>query len=124
MRISEKAENYRRPHPAGWAHKKGDPFGWFEVPTKLGGPFLRILASTPDDSALEFDHVSVSLPMRCPTWEEMCKVKDLFFEEEDQVIQYHPPKSEYVNNHRFCLHLWKWTKGKLPSPKLTEVGVK
>ena len=23
------------------------------------------------------------------------------------MIQYHPPKSQYVNNCRNCLHLWK-----------------
>lgn len=52
-------------------------------------------------------HVSVSLARRCPTWEEMCRVKDIFWGEDECVVQFHPPKSEYVNLHPYCLHLWK-----------------
>lgn len=44
---------------------------------------------------------------RCPTWDEMCIVKDMFWDEEDCVIQFHPPKSEYVNVHPHVLHLWR-----------------
>ncbi len=54
-----------------------------------------------------WEHVSVSFSTRCPTWEEMCKVKDMFWNEDECVVEYHPPKSEYVNNHPYCLHLWR-----------------
>jgi hypothetical protein len=54
-----------------------------------------------------WDHVSVSLPDRCPTWEEMCRVTELFFHDDETVMQLRPPKSSYVNNHEFCLHLWR-----------------
>ncbi len=56
-----------------------------------------------------WEHVSVSIPgqRRCPPWEEMCRIKDLFWDEGDLVIQYHPPKSDYVNNHPYTLHLWR-----------------
>ena len=54
-----------------------------------------------------WEHVSVSLRNRCPTWEEMCRVKDIFWGEDECVVQFHPPKSEYVNLHTYCLHLWK-----------------
>lgn len=54
-----------------------------------------------------WEHVSVSYPNRCPTWEEMCRVKEMFWNEDECVVQYHPPKSEYVNNHSYCLHLWR-----------------
>lgn len=68
-----------------------------------GSSTIRVVASTGHN----WDHVSVSLVDRCPTWEEMCIVKDLFFDEEECVVQYHPPKSRYVNIHPFCLHLWR-----------------
>lgn len=55
----------------------------------------------------DWEHVSVSFPNRCLTWEEMCRVKDMFWNEDECVVQYHPPKSEYVNNHPYCLHLWR-----------------
>lgn len=44
-----------------------------------------------------WEHVSVSLNNRCPTWEEMCMVKDIFWGEDECVIQFHPPKS--ANQH-------------------------
>ena len=53
------------------------------------------------------EHVSVSLRRRCPTWDEMCMVKDIFWADEECVVQFHPPKSKYVNFHPYCLHLWR-----------------
>jgi hypothetical protein len=67
-------------------------------------------------NSYDWEHVSVSFTYRCPVWEEMCKVKDIFFNEEESVVQYHPPKSNYVNHHPYCLHLWKPLKEKIPLP--------
>ena len=63
-----------------------------------------------------WEHVSVSLKNRCPTWEEMCTVKDIFWGDEECVVQYHPPKSEYVNTHPYCLHLWKKIGSEFETP--------
>lgn len=71
-----------------------------------------------------WDHVSVSFKDRCPTWEEMCVVKDIFFEPEECCVEYHPPQSEYVNNHPFCLHIWKPQDQEIPSPPAWMVGIK
>lgn len=71
---------------------------------------------------LGWDHVSVSRSGRCPDWEEMCRVKDAFFEPEECVIQFHPPKSRYVNMHPFCLHLWRPQNVELPMPDPLMVG--
>lgn len=71
-----------------------------------------------------WDHVSVSLPDRCPTWDEMCRIKDLFFDEHECVMQLHPPKSEYVNNAVTCLHLWRPQAQAIPRPESWMVGVK
>lgn len=74
-----------------------------------------------------WQHVSVSIfgSSMTPSWDLMCKVKDLFWNEDETVIQFHPPKSSYVNNHPGCLHLWRCTDGRefpLPDPIL--VGIK
>ena len=37
-----------------------------------------------------WDHVSVSYRNRCCTWEEMCQIKDMFFRDDETVVQYHP----------------------------------
>lgn len=74
-----------------------------------------------------FEHVSMDGKKRMPTWEEMCELKDMFFAEDECCVQYHPPKSEYVNNIPYCLHIWKPIEqfsGKLPVPPSLLVGVR
>lgn len=64
-----------------------------------------------------WEHVSVHRANgKIPTWEEMCAIKDFFFKEEEVVVQYHPKKSEYVNIHQGCLHLWRPLNEKMPTP--------
>lgn len=75
-------------------------------------------------SGFGWEHVSVSRRDRCPTWDEMCLVKALFWDDDDCVIQHHPPCSEYVNNHPYCLHLWRPIDVSLPMPPSILVGVK
>lgn len=84
--------------------------GAFLVP--CGGLDLRVIAS----DGMGWDHVSVSLADRCPTWEEMTHVKDLFFDPGECVIQYHPPKAVYRNAHEYCLHLWRPQNEPIPLP--------
>ena len=73
-----------------------------------------------------WDHVSVS-PLKkkiVPSWEMMCKVKDIFFEPEEAVIQIHPPKDEYVNNMSNCLHLWRANDKEMTLPPSFMVGLR
>jgi hypothetical protein len=71
-----------------------------------------------------WEHVSISTPTRCPTWEEMCRVKGWFWEPEDCVMQLHPPESNYVNCHPYCLHLWRPIEQEIPQPPSEFVGTK
>lgn len=98
--------------------------GAFLVPFKAGGSLraaalLRVLASNGDG----WDHVSVSLGTRCPTWEEMDYVKRLFFKPDETVMQLHVPAGDNVNNHPYCLHLWRPHKGEIPRPPAEFVGI-
>lgn len=106
-----------------WGTAPGTPYGLFFVPFKVGQTPLKVMAS-PFDGQEEWEHVSASLPNRCPTWEEMAYLKSLFWKPEDTVLQFHPPESEYVNNHRYCLHLWRNTKTQIPTPPSILVGLK
>lgn len=72
----------------------------------------------------DWDHVSVSHRRRCPTWDEMCAIKDIFWHGEECVVQYHPPESEYVNNCATCLHMWKPQLQSVPVPPSIFVGIK
>ena len=74
-----------------------------------------------------WEHVSIDGKNRTPTWDEMCSIKDMFFSDDECCVQYHPPKSEYVNNIPHCLHIWKPIEqysGVLPIPPSLFVGIK
>lgn len=74
-----------------------------------------------------WEHVSIDGKHRMPTWEEVCHLKDMFFSDDECCVQYHPPKSEYVNNIPYCLHIWKPIEqysGVLPIPPSFLIGVK
>ena len=90
--------------------------GIFKVPLgkKHNNPLVaRCIASDGEG----WEHVSVSLNRkRCPTWDEMCMLKILFWDEDDCVIQYHPPGPVYVNDHEFVLHMWRPTDQEIPMP--------
>lgn len=62
-----------------------------------------------------WEHVSVSpYGGKTPTWDDMCRVKDMFWDDGEEVIQIHPKKSEYVNIMDNCLHLWRHKELVLP----------
>jgi hypothetical protein len=65
-----------------------------------------------------WEHVSVTLIQegRSPLWEEMCVIKDLFWSKDACVLQFHPPESEYVNSHPYCLHLWRKIGSEIETP--------
>jgi hypothetical protein len=93
--------DYDSPFGASW--------GLFYIPIapKL---FLKVLSSgvtSATEGPQAWEHVSVSLPNRTPTWEEMVRVKDLFWGAEELVLQFHPPRSQYVSHCGNCLHLWR-----------------
>lgn len=73
-----------------------------------------------------WEHVSMA-PYRhsyVPSWDDMCRLKDLFFRETEWVVQFHPPASEYVNNVANCLHLWRPIEETMPTPPSWMVGLK
>lgn len=73
-----------------------------------------------------WEHVSLAPynSRQLPTWDIMCRLKDMFFYDEEVVVQYHPAKSEYVNNVPNCLHLWRPIDQTLPTPPTIYVGIK
>lgn len=92
--------------------------GCFWIPDPRGGPALAVIAS----SGAGWDHVSVSLPHRCPTWAEMERVKRLFFREGETAMQLHVPATDHVNHHPYCLHLWRPLDREIPRPPAIFVG--
>jgi hypothetical protein len=120
--------------------------GAFHLESPEPGWRLSLICSdgteAPDVPEWQWEHVSVhayrtrqvdvvgllgraeSVPkMRTPNWREMAYVKALCWDDEDVVIQFHPRKSEYVNNHPHVLHLWRPRLVEIPTPPPELVGV-
>jgi len=100
--------------------------GFFVIPHfRIFGYELRCQVSDGEG----WEHVSVTVApkgknaTRCPTWEEMCWIKDLFWDKDECVIQYHPAEKDYVSMHHFCLHLWRPIDQKMPVPDPLMVGI-
>lgn len=97
----------------------GDSFaGCFVVP--LNGAELRCVAS----AGLGWDHVSVSVEGRCPTWPEMSHVFSLFAEPDETWMQLHVPAPQHVNCHPYCLHIWRPHHQVIATPPAFMVGLK
>ena len=92
--------------------------GAFMIPYSNSNATLRVIAS----DGKRWEHVSVSTPDRTPTWEEMDFIKGLFWEPQDCVMQLHPPRSNWVNLHPYCLHLWRPIGQEIPQPPRYLVG--
>jgi len=108
LKIPLDLEVYRRPH---WTDPKdmGDRHnGCFQIPKR----FMVIVASSGEG----WEHVSVSVKDRCPTWEEMEWVKRRLWEDTDTVMQLHVPPAEHKNLHPYCLHLWRPLQAEIPRP--------
>jgi len=73
-----------------------------------------------------WEHVSVSArkdrQVRTPTWTEMQRIKEIFWDAEDVVVQFHPKESQYVNQHPHTLHMWRPVDVELPTPPKGAVG--
>lgn len=63
---------------------------------------LTAIASTMGGTA----HISVSAPGRYPTWDEISSIKDIVFPDRSMAMLL-PPRSEHVNIHETCLHIWE-----------------
>lgn len=123
-------EAYRSKDIPGRKSRPGDLFGVFQFLYKRAAfqTYIHVIASDGKDSdgsyIFPWEHVSAHVSCevykqvmeRCPTWEEMCYIKDLFWDAEDTVMQLHPPKSMYVNKHPHVLHLWRPVSVKIPLP--------
>lgn len=69
------------------------------------------------DEAGLMEHVSVSSYKRkqLPTWDDMCKLKEMFFRPNEMVVQIHPAECRYIHGVSSpggkplenVLHLWR-----------------
>ena len=80
---------------------------------------IDFLMTNPFDG---FEHISVHIQddgeQQIPSWEEMRKIKDIFWDDDDIVAQYYPSKESYIYSHENTIHLFRCSSGLLPHPVL------
>jgi hypothetical protein len=101
-----------------WGWEGDETCGAFRVPLPLKNISTVVIASI----GMGWDHVSVSLADRCPTWNEMEYIKRMFFNPLETVMQLHVPASDHINYHPYCLHLWRPLEAIIPRPPASLVG--
>lgn len=108
-------EKYRI-RSGSWGGYTGTLEGAFIIPALFNNRELAVIASNRE----LWEHVSVHAFRRrdsyTPTWDEMCYVKSLFWDDENVVMQLHPKKREYRNMHPNVLHLWRPVSIAIPTP--------
>lgn len=110
-------EQFRKGFPR-YPSKEGDPFGVFVIPNAMAPKKRQLNVIACDGVETGWEHISVSVGITRipPSWEEMCFVKDLFWNEDECVVQFHPTKSDYINIHAGVLHMWKCVNQQFPMP--------
>ena len=86
--------------------------GFFLVPSPVDRVKLVVIASDGDG----WDHVSVSRKTRTPNWKEMSFIKELFFNDDETVMQLHVPIKDHINMCKTALHLWRPHNYVIPTP--------
>ena len=73
-----------------------------------------------------WEHFSIN-PIKndkTPSWDFMCKMKEMFFKDDEACVEYHPAKKDYISQLDHCLHIWRPLEKELPVPPAIYVGLK
>lgn len=99
---------YRIVHPF-FPEEIGDEHNGFFFMDILGRNFY--IGASVSSNGLQ--HISVSAPGKgriVPTYEEICEIRNKFFEPSEQVIHFFDVDSKDINLNEKCLHLWSSEK--------------
>lgn len=99
---------------------RGHPVGDY-VFRRNGGNLMVICSARTEADGKRWLHVSCSKPNRLPDWDDLVLVKETFIGRERMAIQVIPPRSKYVNDHPYVLHLWCCLDGD-PAPDFRQDG--
>lgn len=105
-----RVQKFRLPDPQDGLVHSAHINGRYSIPCL--GARLFVIAS----DGFGWEHVSVSLRHRTPTWDEMEFVRQLFWRDDETVMQLSVPRSEHLSMHRYCLHLWRPVDIEVPRP--------
>ena len=106
-----------------WNH--GDSGSGFFIIPRNNNTFYQVVAS----SGSGWDHVSVCLLdrkgnfiERTVTWDEMCLVKEMLFNDDEAVIEIHTSDEFEMYEKDYTIDLWKPLNKEMPLPNPDLVG--
>ena len=90
--------------PESWTIKQRDPVAGLLAISRT--ELTVIMSGNLEADGRRWIHLSCGRRERMPNWEDLKTVKSLFLGDEATAIQVFPPQSQWVNIHKFVLHLW------------------
>ncbi|MDE5860853.1 MAG: hypothetical protein K2H28_01515 [Ruminococcus sp.] len=66
-----------------------------------------------------WEQVYISRVSNRPKWDELCETKEIFWNDDECVIQYIPSESMHKDKYNNCLYLWKSVSVEIPIPPET-----
>ena len=92
----------------GWTHAPCDQtvWRWARTVDPRNSRLMVIASGMTEADGKRWVHISYSRPTRMPSYDDLCLVKDRFIGADRRAISVHPPRSEHVSLHAWCLHLW------------------
>lgn len=117
-----------KPQTAGWKPPTEIPSNWRLIKAGIDGAAYQsrnglkvILSCCIEADEKNWVHLSVSRKNRLPDWAEFTQVKEIFLGKEALAIQVLAPRSEWVNHHPYCLHLYQCLDER-PIPDFRKLG--
>lgn len=95
--------------PVGWSVRERREDGALLVDTITR--MSVIVSGAREADGKRWLHLSVARPDRMPSWEDLVFAKELVLGRETTALQVIPPRSKHVNQHPYCLHLWRCLDG-------------
>lgn len=64
-----------------------------------------IISFARESDGRRWAHLSIANPDRIPAWEWLKEAKELFLGDRTAIMVF-PPRAQWINIHKNCLHLW------------------
>ena len=117
-----------KPQTANWKPPTLLPDNWRILEVGIDGAAYRnrtglavMISCCIEADGKNWVHLSVSKRKEMPSWAELVQVKELFLGKDSLAIQVFPPRSEWVNHHNYCLHLYQCLDQR-PVPDFRKLG--
>lgn len=107
MKTKEALEKYRIQLPSFMKvedYSEKDDYGYYSTGAFRFGDILVIVSHSEEEGGW---HLSMSKKKSLPTYEEIKDMRYKLLPNRIYACEIFPPRTEFVNLHEFCRHLWE-----------------